>query len=237
MFAFDTTGKVLPVYCGKWSCPNCAQKLADKWAKRVEIGLSSLGALETPRAWFLTLTFGQEYSDPLKAYANLPHLWDAIRKQYQRYYGSFCYIAFVEGQQRRNDMPHFHIVSENEPPIKRGRAGHVTKRGVHDWAHAMGFGFMADLQLIGSAQAAAYVSKYASKGTQSVPKNFRRVRVARTWPKLPEPEGLTLIVQARSEVFAHYILRVADITGLDPGYLVETWDMEHLRLAKTLKRR
>ena len=166
-------------------------------------------------AWFLTLTLGARYITSFQGYMAVPTLWDATRKAYQRYYGTFVYLAFVEGQQKRGGMPHFHILSTAQPPTKRGMRGYVTNRGTHDFAVAYGWGYQAKLELVTGSQAAVYVAKYASKGDPSMPRNFRRVRASRDFPKLPDLGGLPLLVPARSEDVAHFIDRVCSETGLE----------------------
>ncbi len=174
-------------------------------------------------AWFLTLTLGGQYSSVAAGFQAIPELWDTTRKAYQRYYGSFAYLAFVEGQQQRGGMPHFHIITPVEPPTKRGRRGYVTKHGVHDFAVAYGWGYQAELETVNGPQAAVYVSKYASKGDPSMPRSFRRVRASRDFPKLPDLGGSPLLVIARDEDIAHFMARAADYTGEQVETLYARW--------------
>ena len=141
----------------------------------------------------------------------------------RRYYGSWSYLAFTEGQANRQGMPHFHVLSDRLPSAPRNAQGHVTKHNIHDWAHKLGFGYEADVQTISSSKAAAYVSKYASKGDPAIPKGFRRVRASQNWTKSkPDPDH-RLLVPARKEDIAHFIVRVSDETGVTPEDLVCDW--------------
>jgi hypothetical protein len=160
--------------------------------------------------WFLTLTLPSTVLTTAQGFSLLPQLWDTTRKQYQRFYGKFSYLAFVEGQPHRTHMPHFHILSTTEPPTRPGKRGYVTKRGVHDWAFSVGWGFQAELHIVNGTEAAAYVAKYASKQSPNTPKGFRRVRVSRDWPKLPPLGGAHWIVPARKEAIADFLVRVHD---------------------------
>jgi hypothetical protein len=221
--AFDTDGNTHIIYCGQWSCPRCAVRLANKWAARARAGFSPDSEEGVDELWFLTLTLGSGVRSTLGGFALLPRLWDTTRKQYQRYYGSFSYIAFVEGQPNRSFMPHFHILATSLPPTRRNAKGNVTKRALHDWAHSVGWGFQAELLIVSSAEASAYVAKYASKQSPLTPKGFRRVRVSKDWPQTPEKSAAKWIVPARDEGVAHYIMRISEVTGLDPDDLWPKW--------------
>lgn len=221
--AFTSEGNTTLIFCGTWGCPHCSRFNAGRWAKRVELGIRELTQEGEKEAWLLTLTLGSAYSDIHAGFLALPKLWDSTRKAYQRYYSTFTYAAFIEGQPKRGGMPHFHIVSTVEPPTKRGRGGFVTKHGVHDFAVAFGWGYQAELSLIDGPEAAVYVSKYTSKGSPSMPKSFRRVRVSRDFPKLPELDGLPLLVPSREEDMAHFIDRVQSLTGVPHEDLYQRW--------------
>jgi hypothetical protein len=221
--AFTHEAKATLIYCNQWKCSKCAKRLAGKWAKRTELAIASMKGTFGGDAWFLTLTLGSQYLSTLDGFQAIPRLWDTTRKAYQRYYGSFTYIAFVEGQEKRGGMPHFHIVTSVEPPTKRGRRGYVTKRGVHDFAVAYGWGYQAKLEIVTDSQAAVYVAKYASKGDVSMPKSFRRVRASADIPKLPDLGTFPLLVPAYEEDIAHFLARVVDATGEQPEALYQKW--------------
>jgi hypothetical protein len=100
----------------------------------------------------------------------------------QRKYHTFAYIAVWE--LHATGVPHLHMLLSRPLPIKTkyGYEGAGTSaHAVHDYAHSVGFGFMAEQTAIarGSKKnAAAYVaklSKYLSKTGHLLPKNARRV--------------------------------------------------------------
>jgi hypothetical protein len=174
--------------------------------------------------WHIVLTFGSTYRKPETAFRALPRLWDSLRKELKREYPGWQFMAFVEGQAKtRGGMPHFHIVSNEHPPSKRGKAGQWTERGMHDWALKRGFGFQVWCERIDGPQAAHYVSKYASKGDPTMPKGFRRVRASQGWTKDPVDPLRKLIVPAKGETLIDYLLRVHSSTGLDMETLYEHW--------------
>lgn len=154
----------------------------------------------------------RKYQGPDAGYAVLPRLWDALRKQIQRRGKGFSYIAFVEGQPKRGDMPHFHVIC-NVKPWKR----------VKDIAWYAGFGYQAKAVVVNGPKAASYVAKYATKQNPATPKGFRRVRTSRDIKPLPAFESDGLIVPHKTETNVAYVLRVSSITGIDPGELYDTW--------------
>lgn len=230
--AFRPTGEAVLVPCGLWGCPRCSRLLARKWARRVRLHIEA----NEGEWWFLTLTFGSKYRTAEQAFRVLPKLWDTLRKQMQRKYPDWQFMAFVEGQAKtRGGMPHFHIISNRHPPSGRGKRGQWTKRGMHDWAVERGFGFEADASPVDNHEAAAYVSKYASKGDPSMPRKFRRVRASRKWTKSPRDPEKRLIVPAKGETLVNFLIRVQENSDLNLEELYQRWHdaQEALKRANT----
>lgn|SRR5574340_217702 len=209
LLAFTTDGQVVGILCGKWSCPYCAKLNARLWAWRVKLHLD---ANSGQNAYFWTLTMRGKYHDAQTAFAALPNLWNTFRMAVQRDIGKWTYCAFVEGQPRRDYMPHFHIISMAKAP-----------RRLKDLAMQAGFGYQATETLVSSGKAGQYVAKYASKQSSAMPKNFRRVRCSQDWAKLPSFTGDPLIVKSRNETTTHYILRVNELTAVPVDDLLERW--------------
>lgn len=220
---FTKNGETRLLRCGKWSCPTCARLLSKRWAKRVIKFIQWDNFMETgdfqtiePRFWFMTFTLKGKRLSINRAYEMLPVLWERLRKRFQRKYSDWQYIAFVEGQPKRQNMPHFHLISNREPPAKRNKQGVITDHNMHDFAFSVGFGFEADLQPVSDLKAALYVTKYMSKQGSAAPKNFRRVRASERVEKLPPNMEKKYIVRSRGEGVNQYIARVAAETNLDP---------------------
>jgi len=174
----------------------------------------------------LTLTLGQGHTDPIAAYKTLRKLWNRLRMAVSRMDSNgkrWQYAAFVEGQPKRQNMPHFHIIMDTLPPAKRNKKGEITKHALHDWAHKMGWGFEADLGQVDHNKAASYVAKYVSKGSGTVPKGFRRVRVSKGWAKLVRDPERKLLVLQKGESVVDFILRVGDRTSVDHPTLVDRY--------------
>jgi len=207
--AFTKNGEIKPVFCGLWSCPQCAINNARKWAWRVSIHIDASDS----HAWFWTLTMSNKIKDRAYAYKLLPKLWDNLRKKMQRFYpDKWEYCAFVEGQPLRSNMPHFHVISMFKAPKK-----------FKTMAVECGFGYQAKQKVVTSKKAAWYVAKYASKGDSNMPKNFRRVRASQTWSQLPEGGQQELLVKSRTETLGAFIMRVHDETNVPHELLLERW--------------
>lgn len=204
------SGKAVPLICGSWNCPSCARVNAREWARIAKFGVENLPG----KCYFWTLTLPGYYKDTDYAYLKLPKLWDALRKDVQRHFAVWLYIAFVEGQPERSYMPHFHILS-SEKSWKRFK----------DFAVSHGFGYQADQQEITGDGAASYVAKYASKQGNSAPKGFRRVRCSRSWPKPPKPPMQAYLVRSNSETLYGFLDRVAYTTHQDIGRLYEDYTL------------
>lgn len=213
-YAFDNEGNLHAVQCGQWACPACSKHLARLWAWRCRLQVEKCGG----EAWFWTLTLRGKYHSTEAGYKALPGLWDNIRKKVQRYYETWSYCAFVEGQPKRDYMPHFHIISLRKAPYR-----------LKDFAHDAGFGYQARERLVTSGAAANYCAKYASKTNPATPKNFRRVRASKDWAKLPEYEGDPLLVKSKKELLSDYLLRVHWATGVPLDDLLYVWANELAR--------
>jgi hypothetical protein len=182
---------------------------ARRWAWRVNLHIA---ARHGP-AYFWTLTLGRKYKTAAQGFAALPGLWDRFRKYMQRLSpGRWEYVAFVEGQPQRGNMPHFHIISLKKEPKR-----------LKDMAVWSGFGYQAKSERITGGKAASYVAKYASKQSPLTPRGFRRVRASQGWTKLPEHTGTGLIVRAKAESLQDYLERVASETCIPLDTVVSTW--------------
>lgn len=208
MRAFNKQGKVQNVYCGSWSCPRCQKLKARLWAWRIKLTIRDSNVVW----YFWTLTLRSKYRDPKSGYDALPRLWDTLRKQVQRHEKKFSYLAFVEGQPKRGNMPHFHVITNVKPWTR-----------FKDIAWYAGFGYEAKSEKVTGPKAGSYVAKYATKQNADTPKGFRRVRASRDIAKLPDYDKIGLIVPAKNERQWEYIARVSDETGIDHETLYERW--------------
>lgn len=189
------------------------------WSWRAKIQVKEAGY----PYYFWTLTMRGKYHTAEQGFKALPRLWDTFRKIIQRMLRQkqvkhWSYLAFVEGQPKRDYMPHFHILSSHKSPAR-----------LKDLAMQAGFGYQAYEKQLDSLKAASYVSKYASKQSDKMPKKFRRVRSSRDWAKLPDYEGKPLYVRSKKESLFDYLLRVHNATNVDMDTLLERWRLGELR--------
>lgn len=208
-------GTVFPVRCKKWSCKICAPINAYYAAIKTANGVYALFTMGL-RPKFATITQPGSIKTPTFAYRILHTQWDKFRNRWQYWARTMetpnTYAAFVEGQSRRSDMPHFHIVGTALP----------SKETLRDWAVSSGFGYEVDLQVIKpNAGVAWYVSKYSTKGSdaQYIPKGFRRCRYSQDFPDMYFRADLlehTGIVRAQRETYAHWLVRAVRAFGIDP---------------------
>lgn len=160
-----------------------------------------------------TLTLPGAIKSPEVAFILLPKLWNNFRMSIQRANGTWHYVAFVELHPNRVGIAHFHVISLCECP---GR--------LKDVAHSAGFGYQAvDTEIEGN-EAAEYVSKYTSKQGAQMPKGFRRVRVSRVWPSLPDPiPDPPLLPFEKRETLRAYLQRVHLASREDVRDLLARW--------------
>lgn len=208
LYAFGEDGNLYAVQCGQWSCPSCAKHLARMWGWRCRLHVEKS---KTP-AYFWTFTLRGRFRTPEAGYIALPGLWDRLRKRIQRQIPDWSYCAFVEGQPQRDYMPHFHVISMEQAPQR-----------IKDLAMYSGFGYEAKESTINSQKAANYCAKYASKTNPATPKGFRRVRASQDWTKLPEYDGVSLLVKSRKEFLSDYLFRVHMYSAVPMDDLLDIW--------------
>lgn len=208
-FAFNVKGLIQPLYCGQWSCTHCRKRLARMWAWRARIQIDT-DAQTQYYCW--TFTLGSSYTSAKAGFAAIRGLWDTLRRAVQKKEKGWIYLAFVEGQRQRSNMPHFHVLSNKPSPYR-----------IKDFAVHCGFGFEAYQDKVTGKKAAEYVTKYVSKGMPEAPRHFRRCRPCRKWAKLPPFEGSALLVRSKNEFLSDYLLRVSEASGTDIDTLYERW--------------
>lgn len=208
--AFNGEGQVINLACDQWKCDVCRKTLSFLWGLRVELGITQC---PTP-AYHVTLTLPGQVKTPAFGFFVLKRAWTNYRQTMLRRCRKFDYAAFVELHPRRLGIAHVHVISLQECPER-----------INDFAHHAGFGFKAQESVVEGRQAARYVSKYTSKQGAAMPKGFRRVRVSRRWPKLPEQVyEIPVYPPGRKEEFTHYLNRIATITGESIPDLMARWE-------------
>lgn len=208
-------GEVFPVRCKEWRCPICAPINALHEAIRTANGVYALFCAGLiPK--FVTITQSGAVRTPEFAYKIIANQWDKFRNRWQ-YWACKSdepnfYAAFVEGQGRREGMPHFHVIGCALPPLSMLR----------HWAVESGLGYEVDCsRLKPNAGTAWYVSKYSTKSTDAavMPVGFRRVRYSRDWPRMFFRSDLLesdAIVRQPAESYTHWLIRAVYAFGVEP---------------------
>src|SRR6185369_6375459 len=157
--------------CDSWTCPECRQRMKDRWLLRARIGVRQF-TRDGKAVDFVTITSHEK----LTTFAQTEYVW---REAWPNLYAAL-----------KNKSPElqYYIVPERH---KDGRmhvhalwtAG-VTQKWLKDAARRRGLGHQAKIIAIESdAKASNYMTKYVGKDLgDDVPEKFRRVRVSRFWP-------------------------------------------------------
>lgn len=163
--------------CKLWSCPACAEINSRLWGARAYFGAEAIKA-GGDAVYFLTLTSHEDLS-PEGTLKVFPQAWKTLRQRVVRKAGVWSYLMVPE--RHKSGRMHVHLLES---------AG-CGERWWKDNARACGLGYMVDEQALDdSGRAAHYVTKYIGKSLKDVqwPDGFRRVRVSKNWPPLPEME-------------------------------------------------
>jgi len=203
IFFVDNTdrARVVQGCCNNWLCERCGQIRARHEYGRMVQGAKDL-AEQGHKLYFWTLTCrGREM--PLETamsgyYAWTSKLLDAARQKCKREGGFWAYAAVTERQKRLH--PHSHIIS-TYCPSDAIETVHTTDTGqeitllASEWFtkqnHRAGLGPQHVIRPVyNPTGVAVYLAKYFFKTSMSTewPRNWRRVRYSRSWPKLPEQE-------------------------------------------------
>lgn len=190
--AIKRSGKAYAVVqgcCDSWTCPKCGLIRAKREYGRMVHGCAELA--QEHDLYFLTLTCrGRELSvkDSLVHYYEWTNrLLDALRTNASRNGKAWHYVQVTERQKRGH--PHSHLLTTFCPPDltggKRLRSSWLEERVI-----SAGLGNQYDISKVRNASAASrYVAKYLFKPSMFQthwPKNWRRIRYSRSFPKLPE---------------------------------------------------
>lgn len=209
-------GYVFPVRCKRWNCSVCAPLNALHEAIRTANGVRAIYAAGLiPK--FATITQPASVKTPEFAYHILADQWDKFRNRWQywarKQNAPNFYAAFVEGQARRDGMPHFHVIATLLP--KKSLLG--------AWVVESGLGYETSLSTVKPNSGAAwYVSKYSTKSSDAalMPKGFRRVRYSQDWPQMRfrvDDREDAACVKLPGETIAHWTWRCAELFGTSPN--------------------
>jgi len=219
--------------CDSWLCPECAERMRQRWVLRAQIGVRQFISA-SQRVDFVTIT-GHE---ALKSFAATERVW---REAWPVLYAAL---------KRQNRALQFIVIPEKHHDGRMHvhslwTAG-VSQRWLKDNARARGLGYKASVTRVGNAlTAGAYVTKYIGKSLgDDVPKRFRRVRVSRGWPEIPAPLTDTQLLRweyvasngALERIYAECRAKNINLIDLHTGQVFDDIDLGTLVDANWLTR-
>ena len=165
--------------CKRWQCEFCATKNRSIWRAKI---IRSIANHECRDWHFVTLTAHQETRGFNPSLANLRAGWQKLNSRMRRAYPPFDYVRVME--LHKDDSCHWHLLmSVPFHDIVIGDDGVPYSRWLKDNAAQSGMGYRVGVDYIDghAGMAAAYVTKYVSKGIADVlAKAPGRVRVIQT---------------------------------------------------------
>ena len=206
--------------CNSWTCPRCGEMRARQEYGRMVAGCEQLTVNHD--LYFITITTkggGLSVREAKERYYEWTNRFlTAIRKNAKKRDLDWYYVQVTEWQKRGH--PHSHLITTYYPDDLRPgtrRKFYTDAQGNRTWEYvdvllsdylpdrtqSAGLGKIYDISKVKSASAAArYVAKYLFKDTMfshQYPKNWRRVRYSRSFPKLPELEGDAFVVMSKQD--------------------------------------
>lgn len=196
--------------CNSWACPVCSQKRARKEYARIVKGIDAIEQRCDYPLFFITLTAQSHRTQSLVAALSeygyqTNKLMNAIRIRAVRELGASPYYVAVTELQKRG-YPHTHMIiagyvrrgfyrrSVSSWRVIDGYRRKVSRDTIGDaWLErelvSSGFGTQYDIQYAANGGGLSrYLAKYLFKSLPqyTFPKNWRRIRYSRNFPKLPE---------------------------------------------------
>ena len=165
--------------CDAWECPECAQRMKQRWLMRAEMGarriINDYDFLD-----FVTLTSHEKNRSFESSYRVWREAWPVLYAALYRQRTGFQFMIIPE--QHLDKTLHFHCL------WNAGKA----ERWLKDNARERGLGYILDVQAVCEpVHAVRYVTKYVGKSLgDNVPARFRRVRTSQAWPDIPDPNTM-----------------------------------------------
>jgi len=222
-FAYPTQGKTWRVTqgnCHHWDCARCGLSRAKQEYGRMVEGCRALA--QDHSLFFITITCkGREESwqHAEENYLKRTNvLLTACRTQSKRKNLQWHYVQVTERQKRKH--PHSHFITTYCPPdskVKTVSKWTVGESGRREWKSRdilwsdwfgeqvikSGLGAQYEITQVRQAEAASrYVAKYLFKSemfTTDFPPNWKRVRYAQSFPKLPVRETDAFVLLSRDD--------------------------------------
>jgi len=164
--------------CDSWKCEECAQRLAERWAFRAELGARAILAAGD-QLDFVTITSHERLPDFESTERVWRSAWSKLYAALKRKKPDLCYMIVPE--RHKSGRMHVHAL---------WNAG-VSQRWLKNNARARGLGYECKIIRVDfSGRAQKYIVKYVGKSLGSdCPAHFRRVRVSDNWAIVPAPDN------------------------------------------------
>lgn len=188
LYAFDDRTKrclVTDADCNSWKCPECRQRLKDKWVLTAQHGARLLME-EGNTLYFATITSHEKLKTFAACATVWPSAWGKLHKRLNRL--SDVREYFLVPERHKDGRMHVHAIWTYP----------ATTRWLKDNGRECGLGFKNQIGRRGHTdeaiddvkQVSEYVSKYLTKALgDGVPARFRRVRISRGWQMMPDAES------------------------------------------------
>lgn len=144
--------KVVPMLCGKWSCPVCGW-LKYKWF----VSNLSQAALDHDLRYFWTLTVPAGATSAIESYGLLTKSWNNLRTQMVKKYGPVKFVWVLESQ--RSGYAHLHILMDTRVDVVWLRAA---------WSLMIPGAVQMRVEEVRDNRGVQYLAKYLSKQTGRV---------------------------------------------------------------------
>lgn len=134
-----------PVRCGRWDCPTCRQKKANKHRERINLYFLN------EQLFMYTFTFFHNLP-PMESWRRASAAWNKLHIRLLHRYGKFPYVRVLESH-TESPYPHYHILTNKL----------LSTQYLGKMALECGFGYQTRVTRVSSAGGGNYVSKYLTK--------------------------------------------------------------------------
>lgn len=162
--------------CDSWKCPECAERMRERWILRAEIGVRQYVG-SGMHVDFITITSHEKLPNFAATETVWRKAWPVLYAALKRRSTGLEY--FIVPEQHKDGRMHVHALWTAD----------VKQKWLKDNARKRGLGYQAKVKRVDNARmAVSYVGKYIGKSLgDAVPSRFRRVRVSQGWPEIPLP--------------------------------------------------
>lgn len=201
----------MPMYCRRWSCPDCGKHQRRRLKKRLVAGQPTT---------FLTLTTNPKaHPDPEEAFRQASVAINRLVKVLRRRYGATRIQYALVWEVTKRGYPHAHVLL---------RAPYLPQKLVsREWQRLSGANIVDIRAVRSQGEAAAYVSKYLTKDP-ATPYGAKRYRTSRRYSEIAAKGELTTRLEVTEWLRSAATVEVTLLSLTDRGrdfweHLPELW--------------